>query len=231
VPGDGSASADIWHCNCLNVFHVTLEIFESKSKSTAEIRIPTKNLILAGEPVSEDELPKFLTIKHSEDDCVDLHDFFTFVYPVISERFRDFLLRFDIGDTRFVPIDIYQSDGVTKRAETYFILNIVSQKECLVPEETHINYATKIKDGFWLATPMRKDYQLAVRASAREGADLWVDPRLRGDLFFSDGLCSALMASDIRPYSTPDLVASLAAGGLTPCFEVARCKIVDAPGD
>ncbi|MEO1492602.1 MAG: DUF1629 domain-containing protein [Pseudomonadota bacterium] len=228
MPGDHSSTADVWHCNCLSVFHTAPhQAFTFDKHATPNYTSAVTKAFQRGEFVDDDLIPKALTIKDSQYDATDFEDFFRYTFCCVSEPFRDFLLGFDIGGTRFVPIDIYQSDGVTKRAETYFILNIVSQKECLVPEETHTSFAIKIKDGLWRATHRREDFQLTVRSSSREGADLWIDPRLRGDLFFSDRLHAALKATDLRPYNTPDRVASLAAGGLKPHFEVARCKIIE----
>ena len=56
------------------------------------------------------------------------------------------------------------------------------------------------------------DDEVAIRANAVDGADIWIDPALIGQVFFSDRLRQALTAPTIKQP-----------------FKIYSCKIIDAP--
>ncbi|MEM0944318.1 MAG: hypothetical protein AAGI70_10250 [Pseudomonadota bacterium] len=142
---------------------------------------------------------------------VDRHlipDYFRMTFPVLSERFVEILQVFDVGETRFYTIDLYQSDRKTKRPEKLFIMNIVSKKSCWDRAET-LNYLYGwITDTHYNFHQNAADDYLAVNSSARAGADLWCDPSLVGCMFVSDWLKQAISAAP-----------------LTPQIEFHRCKV------
>ncbi|MEM6906836.1 MAG: DUF1629 domain-containing protein [Pseudomonadota bacterium] len=129
-------------------------------------------------------------------------------FPVLSERFVEILQVFDVGETRFYPIDLYQSDRKTKRPEKLFIMNIVSKKSCWDRAETRDYTHEWITEDHWNFSYGPADNHVAVNASARKGADLWCDPLLVGCMFVSDHLKQAITSAL-----------------LTPKIEFHRCKI------
>ncbi len=162
-----------------------------------------------GVSLQRDAFPEHLQITDKARDKAPLGDFIMMGFPCVSEAFKAFLERESVGNPVFYPIDIYLTDGVTKRPEPYFILNLRCQQRYWVPEETHVNAADRITENRWLAGSSQPDDRFAVMKDALHGAELWFDPRLQNALFFSDRLKSSMQAS-----------------GLKPQFRFNRCKIV-----
>ncbi|MEM7508551.1 MAG: DUF1629 domain-containing protein [Pseudomonadota bacterium] len=151
-----------------------------------------------------ERLPKWLCFKAAKHDNDFLPDYFRMTEPYISERFADLLRGFDIGETRFYPIDLYQADRTTKRPDKIFIMNIVSQKPGSWDEaQSRSNTWSPVTETHRLFRSfIAFDDRVAVKASTRKGADLWVDPVLEGCLFFSDRLKRAIAGSNMRPKLT-----------------------------
>ena len=124
-------------------------------------------------------------------------------YIVISRKFRDVLAEFELGKTRLIELQLYQSDGETPSdTPPHYILNVAETKPCFVPEESE-NVKRFVQWGEaeprpgapWVSVYSRD--LPAVRASAAEGVDLWGDPVLDERLFFSDRLKQAIDAAGI----------------------------------
>ncbi|MEM0943657.1 MAG: DUF1629 domain-containing protein [Pseudomonadota bacterium] len=190
----------IWQSNCLGATEFSgHELFERDKSRTTRQAEDASDKNLQGLAVDRALFPDALYHKNEKADQALMPDYFRTTFPCVSERFAEFLKGFHIGDTRFLPIDIYLSDRKTRRDDRYFIMNIVSQKSCWITEESNPNSYSFITEGFWLFMNGRGDGKVVVDRSAAEGADLWVDPRLRRCLFFSDRLKRALNGSNMRP--------------------------------
>ena len=162
-----------------------------------------------GFPLDRSAFADHLQITDEKYDEAPMNDFIMKGFPCVSEAFKSFLEAEGVGEPVFYPIDIYLTDGVTKRPEPWFIMNLRCQQRFWVPEETHIHAASRIVEDYWLAGSQQPDGRFAVLECALSGADLWFDPRLQNALFFSDRLKSAFQRS-----------------GLKPQFRFDRCKIV-----
>ena len=109
---------------------------------------------------------------------------------------------------------LYRSNRETLRPERLFFLNIASQKSCWVRAESHeASFRRKLAGGGgYVANSSVTDGWVAVRAAAADGADLWIDTELPGQVFFTDRLRQALKAPTIRQP-----------------FRFHTCKIIDGP--
>ena len=202
----------IWQTDALQNPHLSPhKMLGFDRVGTAGEEVDTTQDLHAGRPVESDRLPVSLFLKDERCDLQFLPDYFSMTFPCVSQRLADFLQGFDIGDSRFLPIDIVQSDRRTVRPDRFYILNIVSQKSCWVREDSYKLSSTWIAEDHWLFMFAPGDDLLAVRASATEGADLWVDPVLQGAMFVSDRLYQAWKATTMMP----------------PMMEFYRCKLVD----
>ena len=200
----------VWHSDCLIVSEhdagmYMADIDERPARSIVQMH----RQVNLGVALERDAFADHLQITDEKRDEAPLGDFFMMGFPCVSEAFKSFLERENVGNPVFYPIDIYLTDGVTKRPEPYFILNLSCQQRYWVQEETHINAADKITEDRWLGGSWQPDGRFAVAKDGLHGAELWFDPRLQNALFFSDRLKTSIQAS-----------------GLKPQFRFNRCKIV-----
>ncbi|MEM1276068.1 MAG: DUF1629 domain-containing protein [Pseudomonadota bacterium] len=205
-----STEPTIWHCDCMSASeHNRPGFLERIVGRQAGERVATTESLLRGFPVERSELTDTLRTTDPKFDQEPIPDFFNVAAPVMSEAFADVLRGFELGEAVFFPIDIYYADGATLRPEKYFIMNLRSQKTCVVFEESHQRAFERIRDGLWMHMALQPDGRVAVNRSALDGPDLWYDPRAIYGLFFSDRLKRAVEAS-----------------GLAPHFRFFRCKLV-----
>ena len=118
---------------------------------------------------------------------------------ILSEKFHDLLSQFDLGDGRMFEVPLYEHDQKTLRPGRWFILHVAAQKQTLIPEKSE---NLESGNGMW-AVRLPNDGVLAVRASAAQGADIWLDPVLYNRLFLTDRLKSAIKQSDLKIRSLP----------------------------
>ena len=114
----------------------------------------------------------------------------------VSQDIRDIFESFDLGRTAFTKVVLYRHDQKTRFEPDYYYLNIAEDKQSVVPRECeNIQGFAGGKFHFRLeATPASV---AALSRSALDGVDLWMEPRLRGAMFFSDRLYQALKASGL----------------------------------
>lgn len=120
----------------------------------------------------------------------------------VKGKLADLLKKFDLADGELVDFPIYEADKVTRLTGPFFFLNFGSQKDCFVPEETNgarlvvRNEARGIE--IWRGPTEPSDGDIAVTSLALEGADLWIDPRLKGKIFMSGRLHDAIEAAKLK---------------------------------
>ncbi|WP_234871908.1 imm11 family protein [Allitabrizicola rongguiensis] len=164
------------------------------------------NLYEARVPVTPEQAPDYLHFNKSgypEKLKSSLRDIFEVGggIIVISERFHDLLQGFDLGPTRLIEVPVFEYDQQRQRPGRFWILHIVAQKTEFVPEASE-NVEMYPSGDAWKPDPwMRGDDVIAVRASAAEGPDLWVDPTLSNRIFVSDRLYRAIKAEKITARS------------------------------
>ncbi|MEM1297831.1 MAG: DUF1629 domain-containing protein [Pseudomonadota bacterium] len=145
---------------------------------------------------------------------------------VISQKFRDVLVPFDLGATRLIEVPIYKADGKTlSDYPPHYLVQISETKPTLVPEESK-NIRLPIPPGKTEPLPAAmwgetyEPDELAVRASSAAGADLWADPKLGSRLFFTDRLKRAIKAEKIKSRGLDFVAAKVLPWG------VARARIL-----
>lgn len=148
-------------------------------------------------PVGSNELPRDFFFSNSFGIPIrskHLPDFFAAAaWRIVSERFRDFLQQFEIGDTRFHAARVLDLDRRTQLPGSWYVLNIVSPRKCVVPEQSTPRTLRSIDD-FWKAgSPLGND-DVAVHP-VDDDVDLWSDPNVIRLPFFSDRLKRAIDGS------------------------------------
>ncbi len=132
---------------------------------------------------------------------------------LVSEAMRAQLLEFDLGETQFFEIPIYDHIVTWKEGNPvpyvtpdfdkplsgrWFILNNLPRKNAFLPEFSTKLYQKDIglkHKGVW--TGSEPGYQFAVDADiASMGPDLWMDPKTDHTIYMSDRLKIALKAKD-----------------------------------
>ena len=156
--------------------------------------------------IPTDHVPDYIFFKYpdsKEDYKAKLPDLMMIINGllVISEKFRDLLVGFDIGTTLVHEVPLYEHDQKTRRSGRWFILHITANKKTVIPEMSE-NVEQIGKSGHWRSRIAQEDI-LAVRADAGQGADLWIDASFRGRIFLSDCLKSALKPAGIRVLKMP----------------------------
>lgn len=176
-----------------------------------------------GKPLPPDLVPEYLFFAYPDDVFAKYKDptkdykaktpdlvMITNGLLVISEKFRDLLSGFDMGTTLIHEVPLYENDQKTRRPGRWFILHITANKKTVIPELSENVEETVKGSGKWKAA--RENDVLAVRASAADGADLWIDAHFRGRIFLSDRLKSALKPAGIRVLKLPLRPCTVIAG-------------------
>jgi hypothetical protein len=119
----------------------------------------------------------------------------------VKGKLAEVLKEFDLGDGELVEFPIYEMDKTTRLPGPFYFLNFGSQKDCLLPEETKgARLIAKNREKgveIWRGPPDAVDGDIAVSATALDGPDLWVDPKLKSALFMSGALHDAIEAAKL----------------------------------
>ena len=123
-------------------------------------------------------------------------------FLTVNQKIADVIAQFDLGEGGLVPVPLFKADLKTPWPEKHYYINYGGPKNTLLPDESK-------KVDFWIEVPgtgerkyklapYMEDGDVALARSAREGADIWVDPALRAKLFLSGKLVEALQAADVN---------------------------------
>ena len=153
-----------------------------------------------GVPLAADRFPDTLETQftptpgdpHKSKLPVKLPHFVKWICPVISKDIADILRQFDIGATNLYPVAMRRADNGTTYDQDFFILNVGVAKDTLVHDQSRGLKEYKLAWTFYRYRSPQED-GLAVKRSVLDGSDVWLDPILRGGMFFvSDRLHNAL---------------------------------------
>jgi hypothetical protein len=109
---------------------------------------------------------------------------------IASKRLADVFRRFDLGKGGIEPVKAFKMDRRTPLAGEYYCLTFDNLKRAFLPDES-----AKVSDfvkGVWTTDPGFSDGDIVCSRDALSGPDIWIDPRLYGSIFLSDGLANAL---------------------------------------
>ena len=115
---------------------------------------------------------------------------------IVSQRLADVFRRFDLGAGGIEPVHAFKADHRTPLGGEYFCLRFDNVKRAFLPDES-----AKVSDfvkGVWTTAGDFSDGNIVCSRDALSGPDIWIDPRLYGALFLSDGLVSALTAARLE---------------------------------
>jgi len=120
----------------------------------------------------------------------------------VKGRLAEVFKGFDLGDGELVEFPIYEMDKTTRLPGPFYFLNFGSQKDCFLPGESkNARLLVRNKEAgveIWKRPIEPEDGDIAVSASAVEGADLWVDPKLNSVIFMSGALHDAIEAAKLK---------------------------------
>lgn len=165
-------------------------------------RIDYVNELDAHVPVERLHVPDyiFFSVKVPDSRKSGLPDWFKITdrVNVISQKFHDLLSRFELGETRMFEVPLYDSDQKTIMPGRWFILHVAAKKPTVIPELSEGIMRSGPNSSVWKRRMDRMSDQLAVRAEAASGEDLWVDPLFRNRIFLSDHLLTAMQTEKIK---------------------------------
>ncbi|MEO0623282.1 MAG: DUF1629 domain-containing protein [Pseudomonadota bacterium] len=194
----------IWYSRILQSTDVSVDL--KNHFSSKEDVLPYIRKFRLFEPVPLEKSPKSIYYAKSR---VRIPDRYRHAFKiwngllVISPKLRDVLIQFHLGKTALFEVPILQADGETPSDyPPHYILHVAETRDCFVPEASE-NVRQMMRhdetepkpDAPWVSDA-RTD-QLAVRASARVGIDLWAHAKLRERIFFSDRLKQAIDAAKV----------------------------------
>ena len=208
---DQMSTGRIWMSRVMVDSTLTKAFRPDEAICSSEKIIDTQKRNLAGEPLSEKFFPTELHGKyHDYVFTNNLPDIFTAgPYWIVSESLADVFRQFDLGEGALYPVKVLQHDRKTPVEGTYFHLNFGNIKDAFLPEHSLKPRKIYSHSDIWRVPGVPKDGDVAVRATALKGADIWLDPKLRGGLFLSDRLVQALREAK-----------------LTRRFGLSRCKVM-----
>jgi hypothetical protein len=178
------------------VFDPTLEELEKAAAVMKNYKV--------GDLVDPSELPHKFCGEKLDTKVTDLADFFTSgPYLFASGKCADIFWRFDLAGGGFSPVEIYQGDRKTlATVEPMFLLNIRGKKSAFAANEVEIGrfsvYPGPKGPRSRYRPMMLTDDQIALKADALEGCDLWFDTDVAMTFFVSGRLAEALFKADMQ---------------------------------
>lgn len=183
----------------------TNEMSEADEQSYAEMY--RRNM--RGHAGGPEEFPKAVWAEYPDDPVKGtMPDFFDASARIVSHRVADVLATVDIGANELYPVTVLQPDRETPVPGTYFCIAFRERKDTFAPEASE--RVQRDNPELWAPPLGAKDGEMALRATARSGVDLWMEETLR-DCFFVSGR----------------LARKLDEAGLWHPFDLRRCRIVE----
>ena len=112
-------------------------------------------------------------------------------FYAVKKPIADVLKRFDLGDGGLVPVPIFEADLQTPIEGEYYFLNFGARKNSFRPDLSERVH--KRPNSQWWR--LIGEGPVTVDRTALEGADLWIEEELYGEVFMSGELAHALIAA------------------------------------
>ncbi|TDP43512.1 imm11 family protein [Zavarzinia compransoris] len=147
-----------------------------------------------GIPLPSERFPKIFYGEYPERKIEKLPDLFEASgFWIISSRLLDIFHCFNMENTSFYKIKIFQHDNITPVDGNYYCINFGDRKETFLPEASPRARKIYPDKDIWTLNSAPKDDDIALAGAALDGADLWIEePRFTRAFFLSDGLVTAL---------------------------------------
>lgn len=153
----------------------------------------------AGETIPTEELYSKAYGNFRETRIGSLPDFFAINgFLLVSAAFADVLTNFNLGSGYLHRMELFQGNRTEAIPGDWFVLVFGCSQAAFLPDRSTGGYKhpEMWPEGRWkIHKPV--DRQIAVSASALRQCDLWIDPRLSGAFFMSEGLETALKANKL----------------------------------
>lgn len=154
----------------------------------------------AGESLSAEYFPPEIFVRKDANTNYEKlpHLFFAGSYWVVSGTVADVMQSFDLGGGNLYPTKVFRKDRKTPIGDRWFCLNFGNVKSAFVGEESKsVSRFGLYTVDEWSAPTILKDGQLAVKAKALAGANVWIDPKIKDIFFVSDALTRALKSAGV----------------------------------
>lgn len=116
-------------------------------------------------------------------------------YWVASKQFVETLQHSDLGQTAFFPVELFAYDRKMPVEGTYFCVAFGETKDTFLPDLSPRMRRPYPEQDVWRLSLDPQDDDAALTSAALSGVDLWMEPRVREAIFFSDRLVKALRAN------------------------------------
>jgi hypothetical protein len=149
-------------------------------------------------PPDPDHYPKELFYKYPSEHLPRQPDIFNAggIWTV-SAAFADVLRQFNLGSTALYPVRLLQHDRKTPIDGDYFCLAFGESKDTFLPEDSPKAKTMYFNKDRWKLSLDPHDDDLALNASATNGVDLWLEPKVFQAIFLSDPLVQALKSAKL----------------------------------
>jgi len=129
---------------------------------------------------------------------------------VVSSKMRDMLESFDLAASCFFPLRIRWRPHQTKWQKDFHVFQIRSSKDTLVPEKTFVDSYRRKKAGKRPQSGLKRvsltkfelvgrwDTLVALESDATIGADIWMEERVKDEVFVSRALRDAICGANLR---------------------------------
>jgi hypothetical protein len=139
-----------------------------------------------------------------------LPDFFNLGVLCVAKKYADVMSRYNLGKSQFFPITVFRHDGETRYDGEYFGIYFGETKAAVsYPESSGLKIFNSMVGPLFDIRIVPEHGQFAVRASALDELDMWIDPQCYSVFFISGRLMQAL--DDV---------------GLTPAFHFKTCRMI-----
>ncbi len=166
-----------------------------------------------GKDVADDELPQVMWCDNAQDDRKKRlpHLFKAGGFFMATQEAKDVLTGFDLGASRFVPVQLFHRDRKTPWPGTHYFLYMPDRIPAFSPEHSRRYKPKRFEDQSHTGTiPFDvADGDISVSADALTGQDMWQDTSLLWSLFFTD-----------------QVLAAIREAGLMGDMQIARCPVV-----
>ncbi|QMT31922.1 hypothetical protein [Alysiella filiformis] len=132
----------------------------------------------------------------------DEYVFFANGRIVFNQQCGEIFKQFNLGQSDFAPIHIYDIEtGELWKEETFYILDVSEQRRYMLNPQSHSKFKfIRYPSGLEIYSPRYgiRDNYVELSASAQEcNVDLWHDPLLLHSYFMSEPLQAALSEADM----------------------------------
>jgi hypothetical protein len=188
-------SETVWISKIFSKLELELPMSHSFIKENISFAIECGQRNHTGEPLDATCFPEEVWPNPDSDKAFrKLPDiFFAASYWIVSKACADVLRQFDLGRGALYPVRVLNKDHLTPIPGEYFCINFGNVKQAFLPEQSQ--NIRVVSGGAWRTRAVYADGDIACSSEALSGADIWIDPSLRGALFLSDALGRALVAA------------------------------------